>query len=123
VNMKMIQHFSIPFFGKIIMNSNNEDKFIKIDQKEIRFLVRKLEIPKISNHNILMDMVEEIPAFLYHLTTLPIPDFTQSRMVFTAEELSNNTLSKVKEKSKNWLYQELKELFKDFFENNHPEIK
>jgi hypothetical protein len=120
VNMKMIQHFSIPFFGKIIMNSNNEDKFIKIDQKEIRFLVRKLEIPKIHNHNILMDMVDEIPSFLHYLTTLPTPDFTKSRMVFTAEEISNNTLAKVKEKSKNWLYQELRELFKDFFENNHP---
>jgi hypothetical protein len=120
VNMKMIQHFSIPFFGKIIMNSNNEDKFIKIDQKEIRFLVRKLDKPKIHNHNILQDMVSEIPAFLYHLTTLPIPDFTKSRMVFTPEELANTTLDRVKEKSKNWLYQELKELFRDFFENNTP---
>lgn len=120
VNMKMIQHFSIPFFGKIIMCSNNEDKFIRIDQQEIRFLVRKIDVPQVHNHNILADMVNEIPAFLHFLSKMPAPDFSRSRMVFTAEDLQNETLNKVKEKSKNWLYQELRELFKDFFENNHP---
>ena len=119
VNMKGIQHFSVPFFGKIIMNSNNEDKFIKIDQQEIRFFVRKIGIPKTENHNILNDMVEEIPAFLAHLKTLPEPDFSKSRMVFTLEELQNATLSKVKEESKSWLYKELNELLIDFFENNN----
>lgn len=115
VNMKMIQHFSVPFFGKIIMNSNNEDKFIKIDQSEIRFFVRKLSKPNISNHNILKDMISEIPAFLHHLKQLPLPDFTKSRQVFTVEELGNDTLNRVKEESKSWLYKELQEMFKDFF--------
>lgn len=118
VNMKGIQHFSVPFFGKIIMNSNNEDKFIKIDQQEIRFFVRKLDTPKMENHNILSDMTKEIPAFLSHLKTLPIPDFSKSRMVFTLDELQNETLSKVKEESKSWLYKEITELMVEFFENN-----
>ena len=119
VNMKGIQHFTVPFFGKIIMNSNNEDKFIKIDQQEIRFFVRKIGIPTQENHNILNDMVDEIPAFLQYLKSLPTPDFTKSRMVFTLEELANETLSKVKEESKSWLYKELNELFVDFFENEN----
>lgn len=118
INMKMIQHFSVPFFGKIIMNSNNENKFIKIDQSEIRFLVRKLLMPKVKNHNILMDMIDEIPAFLHHLEQMDEPDFTRSRMVFTAEDLENDTLTNVKEESKSWLYKELKEMFTDFFYNH-----
>lgn len=119
VNMKMIQHFSVPFFGKIIMNSNNENRFIKIDQSEIRFFVRKLGIPKIKNHNILEDMISEIPAFLNHLINMPKIDTTKdSRQVFTVEQLSNETLTKVKEESKSWLYKELKEMFKEFFYEN-----
>lgn len=120
VNMKGIQHFTLPFFGKIIMNSNNEEKFIKIDQEEIRFFIRKVDKPTIENHNILNDMVKEIPAFLYYLTTLPPPDFSKSRMVFTYDELINNSLEIVKEESKSWLYKELMEIFQDIFiENRH----
>ncbi len=118
VNVKGVQHFSLPFFGKIIMNSNNEDKFIKIDQSEIRFFVRKLSKPKFINHNILDDLKEEIPAFLHYLETLPEPDFNKSRMVFTPEELENKSLIKVKEQSKTWLYKEMKIHLREFFDND-----
>lgn len=118
VNMKMISHFSVPFFGKIIMNSNNEDRFIKIDQGEIRFFVRKLLIPKIKNHNILDDMIKEIPAFLHHLLNMPEIRNDDSRQIFTVEQLENEYLDKVKEESKSWLYKELKEIFTDYMLQN-----
>lgn len=123
VNMKQIQHFSLPFFGKIIMTSNNEDKFIKIDESEIRFFVRKLNKLTNENHKILTDMIKEIPSFLHHLTTLEKPDFSKSRMVFTAAELANGSLQIVKEESKTWLYKELQSLFQEFFfnTNSHEE--
>ena len=115
VNMKHVSHFKLPFFGKIIMASNNEDKFIKVDSDEIRFFVRKLSKPNHHNHNILEDMVAEIPAFLDYLKDLPKPDFTKSRMVLTADEITNDTLSNVKEHSKSGLYHELFEYFTDYF--------
>lgn len=118
VNMKHVQHFKIPFFGKIIMASNNEDKFIKVDNKEIRFFVRKLTTPPESNHNILDDMVSEIPAFLHFLKDLPKPDFSQSRMVLTPDQIKNDTLLSVKEHSKSGLYHELVEHFTDWFLND-----
>ena len=71
VNQKFVSQFKLPFFGKIIMTSNNEDKFARIDDEEIRFFVRKLGIPKYTNHNIETDLVNEIPAFLNYLETLP----------------------------------------------------
>ena len=115
VNMKHVSHFKIPFFGKIIMASNNEHKFLKVDEEEIRFFVRKIDTPEFTNHNILNDMIKEIPAFLFYLKNLPEPDLTKSRMVLTKEEIHNDSLDVVKAYSKNWLYKELVEYIDDLF--------
>jgi len=118
VNNKNVQQFTIPFFSKIVIASNNEDRFMKIDMVEIRFWLRKLSKPTIENHNIENDMVKEIPAFLHYLTTLQNPDFSKSRMVFTADQLDNEFLLNVKKESMSGLYHELNELFSDFFSQN-----
>ena len=116
-NLKGINDFQIPFFGKIIMASNNERKFMKIEDEEIRFFIRKIGDPKIINHQILQEMVKEIPAFLNYLNSLPPIDLTKSRMVFTADELANDALSRVKNESKSWLYKDLFYNFEDVFNN------
>ncbi len=118
-NLKNVNDFQIPFYGKIIIASNNERKFMKIDNEEIRFFIRKLDTPQIQNHNILNDMIDEIPAFLHYLERIPKPDFSKSRMVFTADELDNNSLVNVKNESHTWLYKELKGIFEDFFLNTY----
>lgn len=116
-NLKNVNDFQIPFYGKIIIASNNERKFMKIDNEEIRFFIRKLGTPTIKNHNILNDMINEIPAFLHHLESIPKPDFSKSRMVFTADQLENNSLLNVKNESHTWLYKELMAIFEDYFLN------
>lgn len=45
-----------PFYGKFILCSNNEDNFILIDEREIRYWVRK--VPSIENLN--PDLVAEL---------------------------------------------------------------
>ena len=119
VNIKNVQQFKLPFFGKIIMASNNEDKFMRIDDEEIRFWIRKLGTPTITNHNILNDMINEIPAFLHYLTTMPEPDFTKSRMVLTSNQIKNEWLDQVKKESKSGLYKELMILITAWFDNNN----
>jgi len=116
-NLKNVNDFQLPFFGKIILASNNERKFMKVDSEEIRFFIRKINTPSITNHNILNDMVNEIPAFLNHLENLPAPDFKKSRMVFTPEELVNDSLKSVKNESHTWLFKELTAIFEDQFNN------
>lgn len=118
VEFKGVDSFQIPFFGKFILTSNDETDFINVDEKEIRFWIRKLDVPKISNHNILNDMVSEIPAFLHYLTTMPKLDFSKSRMYFTAEQLKTQELTTLKRESKSKLFKEIHELFTDYFENN-----
>ena len=57
VNTKHVSHYSVPFYGKLIITSNNEDKFSKVDNEEIRYWVRKVPTLKgKANHNILEDM-------------------------------------------------------------------
>jgi hypothetical protein len=119
VNQKHISQYKLPFYGKFILTSNNEDKFARIDQEEIRFFVRKLETPTVHNHDIEKEIASEIPAFLHHLTTLPPIDFSVSRTGFTVEEMNNASLRAVKEESQSGLYKELILLFQESF-NEKP---
>jgi hypothetical protein len=117
VNPKHVDPYKLPLYAKIILTSNDEDRFAQIDQEEIRYFVRKLGIPSISNVNIEDDLVREIPAFLYYLSQMPKPDFSQSRMVFTYEELENKSLEKVKKESRPTLYKEIREYICEEFAN------
>lgn len=125
VNEKFMQQYKLPFFGKIILTSNNEDRFARIDQEEIRFWVRKLGKPEFTNHNIECDLLNEIPAFLHYLTTLPPVDFSTDRTGFTPFELNNKALQALKEESKSGLYHDLFGEFSEFFGNdtNRDEIE
>jgi hypothetical protein len=120
VNTKHVQQYSIPFYGKIIITSNDEEKFSRVDNPEIRYWVRK--IPSLkgkANHNILNDLTNEIPYFLRYLDCLEDVDLTNSRMVFKAGELETDALLTVKRESLPSLHKELEILFEDFcMENN-----
>jgi hypothetical protein len=108
VNSKNIRQYSIPFYGKLIITSNDETKFSNVESPEIRYWVRK--IPSLTgkaNHNILKDLKAEIPQFLYFLSTLPVVDTSRSRMVFDASEIVTDELRIVKEESRTGLYKDL----------------
>lgn len=125
VNSKNVSKFKLPFYGKLVLASNNEDRLIKIDDEEVRFWIRKLGETTVKNHNILEDMVDEIPAFLYYLNTLEAPDFTKSRHVLTEEQTKNEWLEVIKKESKSELYKELNEYLREWFDNHNKynEIK
>jgi len=115
VNQKHIDNYKLPFFGKFIITTNQPERFLKIDDAEIRFWVHVLDEPKEYNSSIEEDLVKEIPAFLHHLRSLPALDFSKSRMLFTPEELHTEALLKVQKESKTWLYKELNEYISDWF--------
>ncbi len=122
VNEKFISQYTIPFFGKIILTSNNEDRFIQVDKEETRYFVRKLGKPEFTNHNIEEALQREIPAFLYHLQSLPSVDWTVSRSGFTPEELYNEYLQSVVDESKSGLAKDLKIQITEYFDNNDQEV-
>lgn len=119
VNTKFVQQYSLPFYGKLIITSNDENKFSKVDNPEIRYWVRK--IPSLkgkANHNILEDMVKEIPHFLRFLDEQPKIDVSKSRMVFTADELKTEALAVVKKESLPALHKEIDMYLDDYASNN-----
>lgn len=118
INEKFVAQYKIPFYGKVILTSNNEDRFAQIDEEEIRFFVRKVGMPKHENHKIEDDLLIEIPAFLDHLKSLPPVDWSVSRSGFTNEELANEALHTVVEESRSTLYKDLEIIIIDFFDNN-----
>ena len=121
VSQKFVSEYSIPFFGKVILCTNKENDFIRIDDEEIRFWVRKIEPVTSLNTNIESDLFKEIPFFLKYLSQMEDIDFTKSRMVFTEDEIKTNSLSYVKIESRSGLYKEIEILVEDYFNQNSCE--
>lgn len=67
VNPKGLKRFEVDFYGKFWLLSNNEKNCIPIDKNDDRFWVHKVPEPKERNPNLLEDLIDEIPAFLYFL--------------------------------------------------------
>lgn len=122
VSEKFVQQYSIPFFGKIIMCTNKEKDFMRIDEEEIRFWIRKIKPISKKNTHIEDDLVSEIPKFLKYLIQLPEIDFTKSRMVFTQDEIKTSHLEIIKEESKSGLRKDIEIMFEDIF-NTDPTLK
>jgi hypothetical protein len=120
VNQKNITQYAVPFYGKLIMTSNRENDFIRIDAEEIRFWVRKLSPFGRVDQGFFDKLKEEIPLFLRYLLNLPKREY-RSRMVFSAEEIKNNQLDAVVKESKSGLYKELHERIREHFESTHLE--
>lgn len=121
VNMKYVADYTVDFYGKIIIASNMIKKFMRIDEEEIRFWVRKIPVPKIKVTDILKKMHDEIPALLNYLHSLPEIDFSHSRMVFTKEEIKTDALDAVVQESYSGLRKELEILIQDHF-NEYPNL-
>lgn len=116
VNAKHIQPYSVDFYGKVIMCSNKELDFMRIDNAEIRFFIRKIKsINGTRNTNIEADLFNEIPRFLKYLTQLPQIDFTKSRMVFTKEDIGTPELENVKKNSRVALVKDIEIRIRDLF--------
>lgn len=111
VDPKFVQQYQIPFFGKIILCTNKEKDFMRIDNEEIRFWVRKVNpIKGKKNAKIEEQLKDEIPKFLKYLEQQPAINFDNgSRMIFTADEIQTNALQVVKAESKSSLGKELEE--------------
>lgn len=119
VNQKHIANYMLPFFAKIILCTNKELDFMRIDDEEIRFWVRHVPHIKKKNTNIEEQLAHEIPSFLAFLQHgVEMPDFSHSRMVFTSEQLDNKWLRAVKEESRSTLYKEIYEKVEHWFLNH-----
>lgn len=113
--------FQAPFFGKIVLASNNINDFIIIDKEEIRFWVRDIK----SIENYIDDFEEklkaEIPAFKYFLNNREILSPKTSRMWFKPEVLKTTALQRVVTNSYGLDEKDLIEMIDNLFELSKSE--
>lgn len=118
VNMKMVAQYRIPFFGKIVITTNKEKDFMRIDTEEVRFWVRKLQPIDEIITSIEDKLLAEVPKFLRYLADMPAVDFSQSRMVFTADQLNNIEIELVKQESWSGLRKDITYYLTEYFQEN-----
>lgn len=95
IELKGVERSEIPFFGKIIMCSNDEKCPIAIEKGENRFWVRKVPVIDKEVPDFIEQLQKEIPAFLYFLLNRTLSKPKCSRMWFNYEDIKTEALKKI----------------------------
>lgn len=110
---KGVDKVETDFFGKFILCTNNEEKFVLVDSNEIRYWVRKINRLENDNVNLLSEMKNEIPAFLYFLSKREMSTEKKSRMWFTKEQIYTEALGRLKKGNQTQLEKEIRILISE----------
>lgn len=118
MNAKGVDQVEVDFFAKFIFCTNNEDNFLPITDKDVRYWVRKVNT--IENLILNMDEIlrEELPAFLHFINRRKMATDNQYRHWFKPEYLRTEALQKVIDNTrpqiiKRW-WAKLEELFNEW---------
>ena len=108
MNNKGRDHVEIDFFAKFLLFSNNEENFIYASDDDIRYWVRKVPLPKTDAVDLLKLMIDEIPAFLFHINNRRMSTERKSRMWFAPSLIRTDALRKVVEFNKPMIEKEIR---------------
>jgi|GEM_PF-678650 len=97
------------FFGKLVLSSNTEDNFIKMDDDDNRFFVVK--VPELTRMDFIPDLMdrleEEIPAFLSLLKNRQMVYPKKSRLWFDPKVYETEALSNIRINTRSVIQKEL----------------
>ena len=105
-----------PFYGKFVLCSNNEKNFILIDEKEIRYWVRKISTLENVDPDLDVKLKEEIPQFIAFLNERKIHLPKKTRMWFTKEQIHTEALDKLVKGTKANLEKEIISIIEEMLE-------
>ncbi|MEN8122930.1 MAG: primase-helicase family protein [Bacteroidota bacterium] len=112
VNLK-----KIPFYGKILMTSNDEDTLMKIDEEDTRFFI--IKVPRIAkedkNPDLFKELKKEIPALLYYLEQREIFHKKKDRFWFETEDYLTEHFYKLKDATKSPLEKAIEDTVREMF--------
>jgi len=105
------------FFGKLVLSSNTEDNFIKMDDDDNRFFV--VRVPALTADDYIQDLMirleAEIPAFLYFLKTRQMVHENKSRLWFDPKLYETEALNKLRINTRSHIQKELIRWCEDIF--------
>lgn len=113
---KGVDKIEIPFFGKFILCTNNEDSFICIDEEEIRYWVIKVGSFEKEIPDLLKILKKELKHFMFFLNNRQIITAKKTRMWFGPEEIKTDALAVLKKGNQNSVVREINQLLIDEFE-------
>jgi len=95
IQKKTIDQKSQQFYSKIIINSNHEDDFIKLEDTDNRFWVRDVKEYETEDVYLESNMEKEIPHFLCYLKTRSMVYENKTRFWFDQEVTYTDALQRV----------------------------
>lgn len=119
VDEKGIPVYSIPFNGKFVVCSNRERSFLKISQSDTRYWIVKVDtLGKKYDENFFQKLKAEAPAFLFYLKSRDMETAeSKGRFWFSPEQYKTKAFTEAAEYNKTWLYHEILECLKTYFED------
>lgn len=103
----------IDFYGKIIICSNDEEKFMKMEKEEVRWFVIKPPVIKEKNPLLLEAMRRELPAFLNYIKNREVYHPNKSRAWFDPELIKTDQRNIVVNSSKLYYEEATTEFIKE----------
>ena len=116
----------VPNFAKLIMCSNDETNFLKIEIEDTRYwIIRVGSIdPDSRDPHMIERMEEEIPAFLHYLKHRTLFYGERTRLWFDPEDYATEALKKIQERTGNVLWQNIVSVVRQQFEHQRkPQIR
>lgn len=112
----------IPNISKLIMCSNDEFNFVKIDKEENRYCIIKVEpFTGDTDPHMVKKMLEEIPAFLYFLKHRQLYYPERSRLWFDERLFETEALLKIQSRTEPLVVRHIKGTIKEQFYNMRAE--
>ena len=116
----------VPNFAKLIMCSNDETNFLKIEIEDTRYwIIRVGSIdPERRDPHLAERMEAEIPAFLHFLKNRTMFYAERTRLWFDPEDYATEALKKIQERTGNVLWQNITAVVRQQFEfQRKPQIR
>ncbi len=118
MTMKGSETVEVANFTKFGLTSNHPTRFLYIGQVEQRFWVRIVKpLPKeeLKDVSFKTRLLDEIPAFLYHLSNRKIVNPKVSRMWFAPEVLYTDALQRIKDEQRPLLQKKIEAYIRNLF--------
>ena len=108
-------------YAKLIMCSNDETNFIKIETEENRYAIIKVGTIQDKDPDFLSKMKNDIPAFLYFLKNRQLQHDRKDRLWFDPKAFETEALLKIQERTASPLERHIKGVIREQFEYSGKE--